>query len=76
MHTAIGSFDAKDSGRGRFFDPEKADLMLTGDNSVVGHYLGIAVDGEVLQCCQLIDIKAEIEERKNDSDDEDDIDQN
>ena len=59
VHTAIGSFNARDSGKGRFFDPEKAGVMLTGENSVVGQYLGIAVDGEIIQCCELADLRAE-----------------
>merc|ERR1711879_506219 len=53
VHTAIGSFDARDSGKGRYFNPEQADVMLTGDNSVVGHYLSIAVEDEIIQCCRL-----------------------
>merc|ERR1711879_212200 len=59
VHTAIGSFDARDSGKGRYFNPEQADVMLTGDNSVVGHYLSIAVDDEIIQCCRLQDLRAE-----------------
>merc|ERR1712020_108414 len=59
VHTAIGSFKACDSGKGRFFDPEKAGVMLTGADSVVGQYLGIAVDGEIIQCCELRDLRAE-----------------
>merc|ERR1712099_212054 len=59
VHTAIGSFHARDSGKGRFFDPEKAGVMLTGADSVVGQYLGIAVEGEIIQCCELRDLRAE-----------------
>merc|ERR1712020_580380 len=59
VHTAIGSFDARDSGKGRYFNPEQADVMLTGDNSVLGHYLSIAVDDEIIQCCRLEDLRAE-----------------
>merc|ERR1712051_1015323 len=72
VHTAIGSFNARDSGKGRFVDREKAGVMLTGDNSVLGHYLSISVDGEIIQCCELADL------RENDDDDSDgsDINQN
>merc|ERR1712079_995976 len=59
VHTTIGSFDARDSGKGRYFNPEQADVMLTGDNSVLGHYLSIAVDDEIIQCCRLEDLRAE-----------------
>merc|ERR1712051_780466 len=72
VHTAIGSFNARDSGKGRFVDREKAGVMLTGDNRVLGHYLSISVDGEIIQCCELADL------RENDDDDSDgsDINQN
>merc|ERR1711994_945311 len=59
VHTAIGSFDARDSSKGRYFNPEQADVMLTGDNSVLGHYLSIAADDEIIQCCRLEDLRAE-----------------
>ena len=62
VHTEIGSFEACDSGKGRFFDPEKAGVMLTGADSVVGQYLGIAVDGEILQCCELVDLRAKFDD--------------
>ena len=42
--------------------------MLTGANSVLGHYLAISAGNEILQCCQLEDLRAEAEA----DDDEDD----
>ena len=69
VHTAIGSFNARDSGKGRFFDSEKAGVMLTGADSVLGQYLGIAVDGEMIQCCELRDLKAECDHDHDHSDD-------
>merc|ERR1711953_329996 len=68
VHTAIGSFHARDSGKGRFFDPEKAGVMLTGADSVVGQYLGIAVEGEIIQCCELRDLRAEQDDDENSDD--------
>merc|ERR1711953_245033 len=68
VHTAIGSFHARDSGKGRFFDPEKAGVMLTGADSVVGQYLGIAVEGEIIQCCELRDLRAEQDDDDNSDD--------
>merc|ERR1712083_9541 len=67
VHTELGEFNARECGKGRFFDPEKTDVMLTGDNSVLGHYLAISVDNEILQCCQLADLRAEADGGDDDS---------
>ena len=57
VHTALGSFDARDTGKGRFFEPAMEGVMLSGTRTVVGHYLGIAVNGEMIQCCKLADLR-------------------
>ena len=67
VHTAIGSFTARDNGKGRFKNPQFAGMTLNG---MVGKYLGISVDGELVQCCQLKDLKAERDANDNDTQDD------
>ena len=40
----IGSFQPKKCGKGRIINEEMEDLMLTGDDSVVGKYVGLSYD--------------------------------
>ena len=65
VHKKLGSFTANERGKGHWYNPMVFGLPL---DKAVGKYLGISVDGELIQCCQLKDLIAERDANDNDDD--------